>query len=109
VLSHSENGSSGHSGEIKFHLVDVAPTPVFAGLDGSHDGVVHGMKMLGSVLVLGRIAAAHVAADHAQPEMDPGVAHLQALFTAVGVGLHVPDLVHVTTVGHLVLLSIATS
>ena len=43
------------------------------------------MEMLGGVLVFRGVAAADVAALHAQAEMHPGVAHLQALFAALGV------------------------
>jgi hypothetical protein len=41
------------------------------------------MKVLGRVLVLGRIAASHVSAFQAHPEMDPGIAHLDALVADV--------------------------
>src|SRR5438309_6780139 len=33
VLSHSENGSGGQSGEVKFDLIDIAPAPIFARLE----------------------------------------------------------------------------
>jgi len=39
-VSHSENGSGGHSGEIKFYLVDVAPTPVLSRLERLDDRVM---------------------------------------------------------------------
>jgi hypothetical protein len=49
----------------------------------------HEMKVFGRVLVLGRVAAAHVPANHAHAQMDPGVAHLHAFFTNMRV--RVPD------------------
>jgi hypothetical protein len=52
-----------------------------------------GVKVLGGVFVLGRIAAADVAATQAQAKMDPSIAHLQALFAAVRVGLYVFNLI----------------
>src|SRR5262249_44482128 len=70
---------------MQFYLVDETPSPVFAGLQRTHDGMLGAMKMLGGVLVLRGVAASHVPALHAQPQMDPGVAHLQALFGALGV------------------------
>jgi hypothetical protein len=41
------------------------------------------MKVLGGVLVLGGITASHVSALQAQPQVDPGIAHFDALFTNV--------------------------
>ena len=46
------------------------------------------VEVLGGVLVFGGVAAADVAALHAQAEMHPGVAHLQALFAALGLRRH---------------------
>jgi hypothetical protein len=43
-------------------------------------------KMFGGVFILGRIAATHVAASHAQAQMNPGVASLDAVFADVRVG-----------------------
>jgi hypothetical protein len=45
------------------------------------------MEMFGRVLILRGIAASDFAANHAQPQMDPGVADLQALFTTLFVGV----------------------
>jgi hypothetical protein len=54
------------------------------------------MKVLGRVLVLGRIAAAHMAAFQAQAEMNPGVAHLQAFLAAFAAGGDVANLIEVS-------------
>ena len=40
----------------------IAPAPILAGLEGSHDGVLRAMKVLSDVLIDRCIAAAHVAA-----------------------------------------------
>jgi hypothetical protein len=101
VLSHSGNGSGGQLGEVKFHLIDVAPTPILAGFDGPHDRVVDGVKMFCCVLIFGRIAATDVATRHAQSQMNPGVAHLQALLASVRVRLHVSNLIGVRAMLHL--------
>jgi hypothetical protein len=55
------------------------------------------VEMSGRVFVLRRIAATHMAADHAQPKVDPGVVQFQTLFTAVGARLDVLDLVEMST------------
>jgi len=38
-------------GEIEFDFVDVAPAPIFAGLDGAHDGVLGGVEMFCGVFI----------------------------------------------------------
>lgn len=43
-------------------------------------------KMFGGVFVLGRIAAADVAANHAHAEVNPGVTQFYAFFADVRVG-----------------------
>ena len=92
MFSQSAYDSEGQSAEVKFDLVDVAPSPVFARFDGSDDGMSHGAKMLRRVFVLRRIAATDVTADHAEPEMNPHVSHLQAFFAAPCVWFDVLDL-----------------
>jgi hypothetical protein len=47
--------------------------------------VLGAVEVFGGVLVFGGVAAADVAAFHAQPEMHPGVAHFQAFFAPLGV------------------------
>jgi precorrin-6B methylase 1 len=49
--------------------------------------------MFGGVLVLGRIAAAHVAANQAQAQVDPGVSSFHALLTHVLVCVSKLDLI----------------
>jgi hypothetical protein len=55
------------------------------------------MEMLGGVLVFRRIAAAHVPANQAQSQMDPGVSHLYALRTDMRFGGCDFDFVEVCT------------
>jgi len=55
------------------------------------------MEVFGGVFVLGRIAAAHVAANQAFPQMDPGIAHLQAFLAALAAGFDLPDFSQVGT------------
>lgn len=68
------------AGQIVGDLVHITPAPVFAGLDGADDGVVGGVIVLGCVPVLGGVATSDMAASQAQPEMDPGIAGLRAIF-----------------------------
>jgi hypothetical protein len=72
---------------VQHDFVHVAPTPVFARLDGLNDGMFCPVKMLCGVLVLGRIAASDVAADEAHPKVDPRVAYLQTFLAAIRAGL----------------------
>jgi hypothetical protein len=59
------------------------------------------MKVLRRVLVLRGIAASHVAANLAQSQMHPGVAHFEALFAAVRFWLQVANLIGMrASVGH---------
>src|SRR5690349_1798466 len=79
--------------QLSHHLIDIAPGPALSRLDGAHHGMAAGMEMFGSVLVLGRIAASHMATLHAQAQMDPGVAYLHAVFTDMRVALGNFDLI----------------
>jgi hypothetical protein len=50
------------------------------------------MKMLGGMLVLGRITASDMPANEAEPKMHPSIAHFQALLTTIRVRLYILDL-----------------
>src|SRR5205823_5760088 len=104
VLSHSGNGSGGQSGEVKFDLVDVAPAPILARLERLHDRMLGGMEMLGGMLILGRIAAAHVAAGQAQAQVHPSVAHFQTLLASARVRLDFANLIGMRACCHFYLL-----
>jgi hypothetical protein len=67
-----------------FALIDVAPAPVFSGLEGLDDGVLRLMEMLGGVLVGRAVATADVSADEAEAKVNPLSADLEAVFAAVG-------------------------
>jgi hypothetical protein len=78
-------------------LVHITPHPVLSRLDGLDDGVMGRMKMLRCMLVLRRIATSDVAANPAEPQVDPGVAGFEALLTPVRVRFHVLNLIRVGT------------
>ena len=63
----------------------VAPHPVLARFQRLYNRMLRSVKMLGGMFVLRGIAATHVAAFKAKSQMDPGVAHFQTLFAALGV------------------------
>jgi hypothetical protein len=59
------------------------------------------MKVLGGVPVLGRIAAADMAALEAQTQVNPGIMHLETFFAALAAGSDFSDLFQVRTgLGH---------
>jgi hypothetical protein len=78
-------------------FIHIAPTPVLPGLERLHDRMFRLVKVLGGVLVLGRVAAADVAADKTFPQVDPGVAHLEALLAAFAAGPDLTNLFYVRT------------
>jgi hypothetical protein len=59
------------------------------------------VKMFRGVLVLGRVAATHVAAGEAHPQVHPGVSDLQAIFTATGTRFDVANFLYVFALAHL--------
>jgi hypothetical protein len=73
---------------LQNNLIYKAPHPVFTRFDGLHDRVLGGVEMFSCVSVFGRIATTHVSTLPAQPQVNPSIAHLQALFAAIGMRLH---------------------
>jgi hypothetical protein len=61
------------------------------------------MIVLGSMFVLGRVAASHMATFQAQPQMYPGVSNLDAVFANMGFGVRDLNLVEMSTgIRHLI-------
>jgi hypothetical protein len=87
--------------EVEFDFIHKAPAPVLPGLDRPHDRVLSAVKMLRCVLVLGGVAAADVPALHAQAKVHPGIAHLQALFAALGVRCHFVNVALMCAIAHV--------
>ena len=56
-------------------LVDVTPSPVFARLKRTHDGMLGLSEVFRGVFVLRGVAAADVAAGRAEAQMNPRIAH----------------------------------
>ncbi len=82
---------------LEHDLVDVAPAPILARLEGLDNRVIGRVKMLCSVFIFRRIAAADVPADKALAQVHPCVANLQAILTAVRARRDVSYLVEVCT------------
>jgi len=80
---------------IHHYFVDVAPAPVFAGLEGSDEGVLGGVEMFCGMTIFRRVAAANVAADQAQAKMHPRVAHQEAFLAAFAAGRDFLDFLNV--------------
>ena len=68
--------------KIEQDFVDVTPAPPFRRIIALDNRVTGGVKMLGGVLVGRLVAAAHMAAGAADPQMQPAVTRFQALFAA---------------------------
>src|SRR5579871_1980588 len=77
-------GPAAKSPLLHEELIDVAPKPVFSGLERFDDRVIRRVEVLGRVLVLGTVAAADMAACLAEAKVNPRIAHFQALFTTLG-------------------------
>src|SRR5690348_2731128 len=91
---------------LEVHLVHVAPAPVLARLERLDDRVTGRVEVFGGMPVLRVIAAADVAADQTFAQMDPAVAHLQALLAAVATRGHVANFVQVRAIRcHAILLA----
>jgi hypothetical protein len=86
------------SSKFAWHrLVQVAPDPSFSGLDGTDQRMLSFVKMLGCMLILGRVATADVPANKAHAEVDPLIASLHTVLTYMLVGLSNLDLIKVGT------------
>jgi len=54
-----------------------------------------GVKMLGGVFVLGGITTSHMPTGETEAEMNPAIAHLEALLASGGMRLHLMQTLHV--------------
>ena len=63
-------------------LVDVAPTPIFSGLEAPDDGVMRRVMVFRRVLVRRVVATADVTARQTEPEMHPAAVGFEALLAS---------------------------
>ncbi len=87
--------------ELQHSFVDIAPSPIFAGLNRPGNSVLCAMKMLCGMFSRRRIAAANVAAKQAHPQMNPVLARFQTLFAAVSMRLYIVNLIEMGTTSHM--------
>jgi SNF family Na+-dependent transporter len=86
---------------LYINLVDIAPAPVFSGFERLNNRMMNLVKVFSRVLVLRAVATSDVAAAEAEAQMNPGVAHFKAFFTAFAAGLHFFDFAEMSAlVGH---------
>jgi hypothetical protein len=78
-----------------FDLVHITPNPAFSRLDGTNQWVLRFVEMLGGMLVLGRIAAAHVPTNETQAQVNPRIAGLNTLFAHMLIRFSYFDLIKV--------------
>jgi len=81
------------SHRVKHDLVNVAPTPVLAGLERLDDRMMAGVKVFRRVSVWRRVAAANVAAGQAKAQVQPDAADAQAVFTTARARCHRANLI----------------
>src|SRR3954469_14210930 len=74
------------AGQVEHHFVHITPAPAFGRIVALDDGMLGAVEMLGGVLAAGLVAAAHMAASAAHPQVKPFPAQLEALLAALGAG-----------------------
>jgi hypothetical protein len=89
--------------KLEDDFIYVTPQPILSRLDGLNDGMPGRMKMLGGVLIGRLVAAAHMATNAADAQMNPPTAHLQAFFAAFGAWFDFLNLVEMGTGAHNIL------
>jgi hypothetical protein len=83
--------------QIDRNLIDIAPGPAFRRIVALNDWMSGGVKMLARVLAGRLIAAAHVPAVPADPQMHPFASGFKALLAASRAGLDLHNGVDVGT------------
>jgi len=78
-------------GKIDFLLVDIAPAPAFRRIVPFDDRVPGRMEMCGRVAKGRIIAAPHVPAGPAQPQVHPRAVQREALFATASAGRDFAD------------------
>jgi hypothetical protein len=102
--------SSAFDSSCKFaglDFVHVTPHPGLSRLDRAHQWVFGVVKVLGRMLIFGRITTGRMSANQAHAEVDPGVAGLDAVFAYMLIRCSYFDLVKVRAYfSHKFLLSL---
>jgi hypothetical protein len=77
---------------LKIQVIDIAVAPVFTGFERFNDRMTGGMRVPAGMLVFRVVAAADMPTGLAQAQMDPGISHRKAFFTAIAARRHRLDL-----------------
>src|SRR5437660_5206728 len=80
--------------------MDVAPAPALGRIIALDHRMAGGVEMFGGVAVGRVVAAAHVPAGAAHPQVHPRRSYLEAFLATARAGRHVANLVGVNTCGH---------
>jgi len=83
--------------KLEHELIDITPAPVFSWLEGLNDRMVGRVKMLGSMLILRRIAAADMPAFETEAQVDPRISNFQTILTSIGARCDVLYLIKMRT------------
>jgi hypothetical protein len=86
---------------IELHLIDVAPTPVLARLEGLHDWVMNRVEAFGGLLILGAVAATDMTTRKAQAKIHARVARIRMIAAALGAQFYFLDLIEKEARSHL--------
>jgi hypothetical protein len=76
-------------------LIDITPDPAFSGFDRAHKRMFRVVKVLGRMLVLGRVATGGMATNETHAQVNPRIACLNAVLTHVLVSFSYFDLIKV--------------
>jgi hypothetical protein len=74
-------------------FIHITPDPGLSRLDGAYQRMLGLMKVLGGVLIFGRVATAYMSTNQAHAQVDPSVANLDAIFAYMSVRFSYFDLV----------------
>jgi hypothetical protein len=80
---------------VQFHFIQVTPDPGLPGFVGPDERVLRFLEVFGGMLVLGRVATAHMSATETQAQVNPSVTGLNAVLANMFVGFFDFDLVQV--------------
>jgi hypothetical protein len=75
-------------GGLQINLIDVAPLPVLPALCGLNQRMLRSVEMRTRMTVRRRVAAAHMPALQAHPQMHPRIAALQTLLASLRLRLY---------------------
>lgn len=81
--------------EIEEYFIDETPTPTLRWVVALDDGMSSGMKMLGGVPPRRLVAAPHVSAGSADPQVNPMLVNLEAFLAAQSARRHGDDPIEV--------------